>query len=370
MYLVNFSNQYAAGPKNIALNFLKNACSSDHQFVFLLPDLQEFRAVELTSNVKVVFVKKRFGVLGAMLNALLVNKLYIPNMLKKNKVAAILAFGNFLASETNTKKIVLLHHPYLVDEELFQRLPIVQKLIEKLKRMLFKKTVANVDKVIVQSTYMEKKFLEKYPNDKGKTKIIPNPLSAKLTKSKAVLSEKETQLNHKFRILYVSRFYPHKNHSFLVRLSDELNLKGFRHEIRVTVDHNLPGAQAFLSTIQNRESIENIGEVEQSSLQAEYLSADLFIFPSKSETFGNPIIEAMFYACPLMLPNLEYAIALADGAAEFYNPDDVLECCNKIMKIGNNSAVLDNMRERSKQQGLAQIDADEWFDIYLQQLSE
>jgi glycosyltransferase involved in cell wall biosynthesis len=369
MYLINFSNQHAAGPKNIALNFFKFASRTDESFIFLLPDLPEFRALKYTSNITVHFIKKRFGIFGAIFNAAFVNTILIPRMLKNNEIKAVLAFGNFLSFATKAKKIVLLHHPYLVDEKLYQLLKPVPKLIEKLKRILFNKTVRNVDLIVVQSKYMQDCFEEKYPNEKNKTIIIPNPLSSALSSIEKPAFQALKPPNKIFKMLYVSRFYPHKNHDFILALSKKLQENKFEHEFLLTIDKSLPGANDFLNNAKEFGTVTNIGELPQKELINYYNEADLFVFPSKSETFGNPIIEAMFFSCPLLLPDLGYSRALAQSVAEFYDSESASACADVIIKIANNSIMLQKLRVDSHEAGKQQLSVEDWFNLYYQELT-
>ena len=369
MYLINFSNQHAAGPKNIALNFFKFASKTDELFTFLLPDLPEFRALKYRSNINVYFVKKRFGILGAIFNAALVNGFTLPKILRNHDISAILAFGNFLSFSSKAKKIVLLHHPYLVDENLYQLLGPVPKFIEKLKRLLFSKTVRNVDLIVVQSKYMQNCFEAKYPNERHKTIIIPNPLSIALSSLEKPVFQASKAHNKIFKMLYVSRFYPHKNHHFILEVSKILNYKGFEHEFILTIDKNLPGADEFLATANAYGTIVNIGELPQQQLSDYYQQADLFIFPSKSETFGNPIIEAMFFSCPLLLPDLGYSRALAETVAKFYDSSSASACADAIVQIATNSVMLQKLRNDSHQAGKLQLSVEDWFNLYFLELT-
>lgn len=369
MYLINFSNQHAAGPKNIALNFFKFASKTDESFIFLLPDLPEYRALKYGSNIKVHFVKKRFGILGAIFNAAFVNGYTLPNILRNNKINAVLAFGNFLSFSTKAKKIVLLHHPYLVDEDLYRLLSPVPKFIEKLKRLLFSKTVRNADIIVVQSKYMQNCFEAKYPNEKHKTIIIPNPLSTALSSLEKPDFEELKALNSIFRMLYVSRFYPHKNHHFILEVSKILSQRKFEHEFLLTIDESLPGASEYLATANGYETVVNIGELPQQQLIDYYQQTDLFIFPSKSETFGNPIIEAMFFSCPLLLPDLGYSRALAESVAKFYDPSSANECADAIVQIATNSEILQKLRTDSHQAGKEQLSVEDWFNLYFLELT-
>jgi len=73
-----------------------------------------------------------------------------------------------------------------------------------------------------------------------------------------------------------------------------------------------------------------LGEVAQSELVEHYLNSDLMIFPSNAETFGNPIIESMFFSLPLIMPNKDYALTLLGNKGAYYDSQSEESCLNLI----------------------------------------
>ena len=63
MKLINFSNQLAAGPKNISLNFIREILSSagKYEYIFLGPSISEYQVFNDTQNVKFLFVEVGSG---------------------------------------------------------------------------------------------------------------------------------------------------------------------------------------------------------------------------------------------------------------------------------------------------------------------
>ena len=53
--------------------------------------------------------------------------------------------------------------------------------------------------------------------------------------------------------------------------------------------------------------IECIGYIDQKELLNYYLEVDALLFLSLEESYGLPLIEAMYFNLPIIVPDLEYA---------------------------------------------------------------
>ncbi|MCG3717791.1 glycosyltransferase [Aliarcobacter butzleri] len=368
--LINFYNQMGAGPKNISLNFINTVKEREflEETFIIIPNVEEYVNLESKGNVKLVKFKRYTNIFSKILFRIYLDIFFIPYFISKNKISKLLAFGNFLISPVKVKKVVLLHHPYIVDNKLLNKLSFLPKIIEKLKRFVFYVTIKNVDIVVVQSNYMKRLLLEVWGND-IKNCVIANPISKNFVKNYS-LDEINDFIKHrlqnidKIKILYVSRFYPHKNHIFLVDLSKVLNENNIKHEILITVDFSKQETLDLQQMITKDISIESIGEISQFELETYYKTSHIFIFPSNSETFGNPLIEAMKFGLPIVVPNLEYAQSIVEEAGIYYNQNDVLECKDSIKSLISNS---DNYRLKSLEsfeQFKKYPQVKEWVDSY------
>lgn len=368
--LINFYNQMGAGPKNISLNFintLKERKLLEETFI-IIPNIEEYANLESKDNVKLIKFKRYTNIFSKILFRIYLDIFFIPYFISKNKISKLLAFGNFLISPVKVKKVVLLHHPYIVDNILLNKLSFLPKIIEKLKRFAFYVTIKNVDIVVVQSNYMKRLLLEVWGND-IKNCVIANPISKNFVKNYS-LDEINDFIKHrlqnidKIKILYVSRFYPHKNHIFLVDLSKVLNENNIRHEILITVDFSKQETLDLQQMITKDISIESIGEISQFELETYYKTSHIFIFPSNSETFGNPLIEAMKFGLPIVVPNLEYAQSIVEEAGIYYNQNDVLECKDSINNLISNSYNYRLKSLESFEQFKKYPQVKEWVDSY------
>lgn len=371
MYLINFYNQKGAGPKNIALNFINEVVESNssEKAFFLVPDIEDYDFFS-TLNVEFVKLPCHKTLIMKVLFRVYLELFLIPSLGRKYKINSLLAFGNFLFSPVQCKKIVLLHHPYLVDDKLFKKLGIKAKFTEALKRVAFFLTTKNVHTVVVQSDYMLRQLVAKYPNRSYSTKVIANPISKKVGQlfddADKLFEMRTLAMSKSIDLIYVSRFYPHKNHRFLIELSRLLNQKKIVHRIMVTVDPSIMEANDFLKTLNDSDvSIINLTELEQSHLIEHYRNAHLFIFPSSAETFGNPLIEAMCYGLPILVPDLEYAHSIVGEAGVYYQEDNVSAALESIERLVNDRARYISKSKQSLKQFNLYPSAAEWLEQYL-----
>lgn len=370
MILVNISNQIGAGPRNISLNFIRAAGCSDEaeEFFFIASDDPAIRKELTKNNLNHVVVPTIKSKILKPLRFIYIQLIliYITNTKPFQKA---LAFGNFFLVGRANKKAVLLHHPYLVDDLLLTRLNKIPRFIEHIKRALFSWTLKRVDSVIVQSEYMKNMFISKYPSYQKRIVVIPNPISDNFKISSPYTASKRKNKflgKTKYSLLYVSRFYPHKNHAFLLDLANEFIKKELPIEIVVTLDPDIPGAGNFLSEANSKSlPIRNIGEVSQIELTEAYIQADAAIFPSRAETFGNPLVEALQFALPVIVPRKEYALSVLSDAGIYFEEDNINSCIECTLNLFGDEKKYAEFCEIAEKHGKIFPDSRAWFQRML-----
>ncbi|MFA6005681.1 MAG: glycosyltransferase family 1 protein [Patescibacteria group bacterium] len=131
--------------------------------------------------------------------------------------------------------------------------------------------------------------------------------------------------------LYVGNFYPHKNVEFLLRSFKHLKqpnhlvLAGpndfFTNRIRLVVEElGLSRSVSFVS----RPSDENLKYL--------YTHAQALVLPSLFEGFGLPIVEAVYFHCPLLLSDIPVFHEIALPGTVFFNPRDEKDLAEKLAR--------------------------------------
>ncbi len=125
-------------------------------------------------------------------------------------------------------------------------------------------------------------------------------------------------------VLYVGALGSHKNVSTLLRAYQRARLDGGLTAGLVVAGSLRWGqhAQAVLETLRVRDDILLTGEVPREDLAALYAGADLFVFPSRYEGFGLPVLEAMACGAPVIVSDRGSLPEVAGAAGLYVDPDD------------------------------------------------
>ena len=253
MKLINLSNQIGAGPSNISRVLIREIAERNLSVFFVLTPENAEWAKKQPFQVKSISTGP-IHFMGGLGRLLVVNFILIPFLLITKPITGLICFGNFLLIPTKIKTVVLMHHPYLVDDVLFMPLRGFRKISETIKRILFRISLHNIDTLVVQSFYMKDFFNKKYNNFNGVIEVHQNPISPvfKDCVKTPPCIERRKKIRTK-RVLYPSRYYPHKNHSFLLDVAR--NFKGSRRhnniEFVVTLNSSLSGVKNFLEIVRN-----------------------------------------------------------------------------------------------------------------------
>lgn len=373
-YLINLYNQVGAGPRNISLNLIAELRKNppvDKQFYVIVPDYEEYRTLESVPGLTIIKLPRHESLWMKVLFRLYLDFIKLPQLVRRHDVASLLAFGNFLIAPVKARKTVLLHHPYIFDDRQLARLPLFARSVERLKRLAFSFTLRNVDNVVVQSEYVQEQLQAKWPWYRGGVHVIENPVSSRLgdissEESEVLITARMASMQDAVTLLYVSRFYPHKNHEFLLPLSRALLARGVQHRMLVTIDPRIEGATSLLEKIDASDlPISNLGEIDQAVLRGYYASAHAMLFPSRSETFGNPLIEAMGFGLPVVAPDLEYAHAVLAKAGVYYTEDYNDDCAEKIQKLMSDADYYQATSQEARVRFSKFPHAGEWMQKYL-----
>jgi glycosyltransferase involved in cell wall biosynthesis len=146
-------------------------------------------------------------------------------------------------------------------------------------------------------------------------------------------------------IMYTGSAFPHKN---LERLVSAFSLLREQHENLKLVlvgkrEWHSKRLQAWAK--KNTPYFDDIvftGFVPDEELKWYYEHARAYVFPSLSEGFGLPGLEAMVHGCPVVSSNFTCLPEVHGDAAHYFNPEDVSEMAQKIDEVISN----DKLRQK------------------------
>jgi glycosyltransferase involved in cell wall biosynthesis len=95
-------------------------------------------------------------------------------------------------------------------------------------------------------------------------------------------------------------------------------------------------------------NIHFLKDVPNGDLPGIYQMADIFIYPSRFEGFGIPILEALSSGTPVITSKHGCFPEAGGPSSEYVDPDDTEEMASSILKILGDS----DLREKMKKEGL------------------
>jgi glycosyltransferase involved in cell wall biosynthesis len=157
-------------------------------------------------------------------------------------------------------------------------------------------------------------------------------------------------------VVYVGRIAPEKNMGLVFSSFDEI-LRA-RHDAKLV----LVGDGPQFATLKTRYPQHIFAGMRRGEdLAAHYASADMFLFPSLTETFGNVTVEAL--ASGLAVVGYDYAAAaelIEDGHnGMLASPDDANAFINNAVELATNRSLLAHMRMRAH----ASVSALDWMQV-------
>ncbi len=277
--------------------------------VFVLPDrglLSLYQVINSTSKVKRY---RRFlpNVISRALEVIFFSRSFDgPNPL--------LVLGD-LPLRVRSCQTVFVQTPHLIGPNNIEWSFLYLKYV--LIRAIFNHNTKYVDTFIVQTERMKRALAQSYPSIADRIQILAQPVPTWLLQSGLRRTGRLTPDHPKLRLIYPAASYPHKNHTILSRID---------------CCEEWPVSKLVLTIIQSENPAPDLSWVECRSLLPPadmvraYAEVDALLFLSKDESYGFPLVEAMFVGLPIVCPDLSYARTLCGDEAIYFDPD----CCRSL----------------------------------------
>jgi glycosyltransferase involved in cell wall biosynthesis len=112
--------------------------------------------------------------------------------------------------------------------------------------------------------------------------------------------ESKYKVNSPIKLLYSGRVSKDKNIDFIIKLV----LECFSDEVNLIIVGDGPYLETLRNNNKNYSNIHFIGKVNREELAEMYNECDLFLFPSKTDTFGMVVLEALACGLPCVVSDV------------------------------------------------------------------
>ncbi len=224
-----------------------------------------------------------------------------------------------------TKVHLFFQNTLILNKNKHYRTSIKNSFKKKIERLWLKIGLKNTKYVYIQSETLAEKFQSCFPN--CKVKVIP-------------FAPEYTQIDHsidkKLDFIYLASGDPHKNHLNLLQAWEILAKEGLYPNLTLTVDSNYTELISKIDILTRAGvKITNLNLLSHQKALSLYTQAKALIYPSFTESFGLPLIEAQHYKLPIVASELDYVRDFVTPAETFdpKSPRSIARAVKRFLKI-------------------------------------
>ncbi|HEX5797571.1 MAG TPA: glycosyltransferase family 1 protein [Candidatus Saccharimonadales bacterium] len=185
-------------------------------------------------------------------------------------------------------------------------------------------------RIIVPTEYVREDLAKHQPFAKKKLVITNEASDPPIARA----GERPENVPDNF-IFFVGRAFPHKNLHRLVDAFEILNKKhsGLHLLLAGKKEYYYKNLDEYIRKSPAADNIHTLGYINESQLKWLYGHARAYIFPSLSEGFGLPGLEAMAHDCPVVSSNATCLPEVYGDAVEYFDPKNTEAMAEAIEKV-------------------------------------
>ena len=280
----------------------------------------------------------------------------------------------------NSLNVDLIHHPFSILQPISHKIPSVLTFFDmhheffpeyfstyelNARKKLWRPSAENATRIIAISKHAKMCLVERYDIAPGKIDVVYigyDPQFHKIDSPDILESVRSRHGLHKPFMYYPAATWPHKNHKrLLAALRIMKELYGFNGQlvlsgIAMKANDEVTGEIERLGL---RDDVVVLGYLPQEELPCLYNLARLMVFPSLSEGFGIPLVEAMACGCPVACSKVTSIPEVVGDAALTFDPGSAEKMAYKIWSLWSDDA----MRQKFRTKGLERVRQFNWENM-------
>ncbi|MDQ1398504.1 MAG: hypothetical protein QOK20_436 [Acidimicrobiaceae bacterium] len=205
----------------------------------------------------------------------------------------------------------------------------VSPLARAYRQMMYPRSVALAEAVIINSESLRTDVDRYLEVDPAKVHLIPEAVDHEVFRPGDRELARRQVASHgvtKPFVLFVSSLWPYKNCDGLLRawalVRDQMGGRQLAIVGPGRDEKYVSQLRGLIGELGIGDDVVFVGGIPLEETPQFYRAADAFVYPSLSETFGLPILEAMACGCPVVTSEVSAMPETAGGAAVLVDPHD------------------------------------------------
>ncbi len=341
----------------VAMELIKalQLLDSENEYFIFVKDGDDDTWFEPTRNFHIIRLKKRPYHLWEQFT--------LPRAVLKHRVDILHCTSNTAPMFINVPLVLTLHDIiYLENFKFISYKSTLYQLIGNFyRRWVVPRILKQSKRIITVSNTERSTIIQKYPDLRGKLRVIYNSYGEAFVRSRHINFE-EVRDKYKLPDKYffcLGNTSPKKNltnilkayYTFLDNNEEKIPL--------VLADHSPGDLFLFLNSANSKykEYLKFIGYVSNWEIPSIYRNSQLFIYTSIRESFGIPILEGMVMGTPVITSNISCMPEIAGEGACYVDPFDPDSIAEGLTKYSVDSKDRDDLIEL----GYKQVDKYSWM---------
>lgn len=354
----------AGGGISVGRNLLIGLLSllRDTQFQVFIPNIPAYNDIkEKYKQHSWIPYDSKYGILGR----LAFDALILTRTIENFSPNVILCLGNVGVKSSKYPQILLVQDShYFYPPSHYERETYIQNLLYIVRRMRLRRDLKRTAALLCQTKTAITRMKACYKFN-GQTFLLPNAISIdSLAGENKGLGSKNLQHPNRFKLFYLTRYYPHKNIEILIDLFIKHRSSLKNVSLYLTIDENQHRkAKDILIALDRHdlhENIINLGPIKQTEVARYFETMDAMIMPTTLESFSGSYLEAMAFNCPILTSNLDFAHEVCANAALYFDPKSVDSIYAQLKKLMESTPLRQELVNNGKL--ILQRDMTTWID--------
>ena len=149
-------------------------------------------------------------------------------------------------------------------------------------------------------------------------------------------------------ILFGGSFEPRKNLWRLIQAFDSASIAGLEHHLVMIVDTSSGHAEALTNRafgLPCADKLHFLNGLDDASIRRLYRGATVFVFPTLSEGFGLPPLQAMASGVPVIASDIPVMREVLGDAARYVDPYSVSDIAESLLALCSDALARDELSE-------------------------